>query len=118
MVKGVNLSKEIADALKTYTTEVSEGLDKAKEEVAKATVKELKASSPKKTGSYAKGWARKKRGKSQVIHNRTDYQLTHLLEKGHARIGGGRVAGTPHIEPAEQKAIDEYIKQTEKVIKG
>lgn len=118
MVKVNDLTKEIARALQEYSTEVEEGLEEAKVEVAKDTVKRLKQTSPKKTGDYRKGWARKKVGTAQVVHNRTDYQLTHLLEYGHAKRGGGRVAGIPHIAPVEEKAIDEYVKRVEKVIRG
>lgn len=114
----VDLAKEIAKVLQEYTNEVTEGLEKAKEEVAKEAVKELKKTSPKLTGDYAKGWRTKRIGTAQVVHNATNYQLTHLLEHGHAKREGGRVAGIPHIEPAEQRAIDEYTKQVEKVIRG
>lgn len=112
------LSNAIAQALAEYTNEVTEGLEKAKEDVAKATVQELRKTSPKLTGDYAKGWATKKVGTAQVVYNRTDYQLTHLLEHGHAKRGGGRVPGNPHIGPAEEKAIGEYVKRVEQVIKA
>lgn len=118
MVKVNDLTEEITRALQEYSTEVEEGLEEAKVEVAKDTVKRLKQTSPKKTGDYRKGWARKKVGTAQVVHNRTDYQLTHLLEYGHAKRGGGRVAGIPHISPAEEWANDEYLKRVEKVIRG
>jgi hypothetical protein len=114
----VDISKEIAKALSEYTQEVTEGLEEAKKEVAKETVKGLKSTSPKLTGDYAKGWARKKVGNAEVVYNKTDYQLTHLLEKGHAKRGGGRVSAIPHIGPAEEKAINEYIDRVEKVIRG
>lgn len=33
--------------------------------------------------------------------------LVHLLEEGHARIGGGRVDGVPHVAPAAKIAFEE-----------
>lgn len=112
------LASEIAKALRTYTNEVTEGLEEAKKRVAKETVKRLRATSPKLTGDYSRGWRTKQVGSAQVIHNATDYQLTHLLEWGHAKVGGGRVAPRPHIRQAEQEAIKEYLKEAEKVIRG
>ena len=119
MVKGIgSLSNEIAKALKEYTGEVTAGLEEAKVEVAKNTVKNLKSTSPEDTGQYAFAWARKKIGSAQVVHNVTSYQLTHLLEKGHVKINGGRVSAKPHIGPAEEAAIKEYMIKVEKVIRG
>lgn len=112
------LADTITEALKTYTTEVSEEMEKAKGDVAKDTAKWLRENSPKNRGKYAKGWTTKKDGKRYIIHNRDYYQLTHLLERGHAKRGGGRVAGRPHIAPAEERAIDEYMKKVEEAIKG
>lgn len=112
------LVNEIAKALQEYTNEVTEGMEEAKVETAKETVSMLKKTSPKKTGDYRKGWARKKVGTAQVVHNRTDYQLTHLLEKGHAKRGGGRVGAQVHIAPAEDYAIANYTEKVEKVIRG
>lgn len=114
----MRIADEIAKVLRQYTNEVTEGLEKAKEEVAKETVQELRKTSPKLTGDYGKGWRVKKVGTAQVVHNATNYQITHLLENGHAKRGGGRVPGIPHIRPAEQKAIDEFTRRVEQVIRG
>ena len=114
----IDLSNEIAKTLREYTTEIEQGLEEAKKEISKEAVKKLRVASPKKTGSYAKGWRVKKVGSSYTIHNKTDYQLTHLLEKGHAKRGGGRVAGQPHIKPVEEEVIKDYEKAVEKVIRG
>ena len=79
------------------------------------TVKyEVKANAPVRTGQYKKGWAVKKQKETAnslelVVHNKKRYQLTHLLEKGHAKRGGGRVRAFPHIAPAEQADNNEVL---------
>src|SRR5690625_1191951 len=114
-----NLSDEISKHLKQYTSEVEEGLEDAKEKIAKESAKELKETSPKrkkgKRRKYAEGWRAKKVGTSWVIHNATNYQLTHLLEKGHVKVNGGRVRAIPHILPVEQNAIEKFEKEVERV---
>lgn len=113
-----SLSSEIARTLTEYTKEVEEGLEKEKQKATTMGVKMLKESSPKKTGDYAAGWNSIKKGKARIIRNRTNYQLTHLLEKGHAKKGGGRVAPRVHIKPVEERVIEEYTEGVERVIKS
>jgi len=82
----------------------------------KDAVKELKATSPDRTGKYAKSWAVKKKTKKGLsvevtVYNKDHYQLTHLLENGHAKVIGGRkypepVPPKPHIKKAEENAIE------------
>lgn len=107
------LADAVAEAMQEYADATAEGIKKAASEAADSCVKELRSTSPKLTGDYRKGWKKKKSFENatsvrQTVHNATDYQLTHPLEKGHAKRGGGRVQAIPHIEPAEQKAISEF----------
>ena len=44
--------------------------------------------------------------------------LPHLLEKGHARVGGGYVAGRKHIEPAADSAFDRFEEFLDEAIEG
>ena len=74
-----------------------------------------------RTGKYTKDWAvtqrnsigRKIEGaESYSVHNKKHYQLTHLLQNGHASRNGGRVKAYPHIDSAEgkvEKAATDYI---------
>ena len=101
----------IAEALAEYDQEIADATKRITDEVAKEAVDALKKSSPKLTGSYRKGWRKKqsyadKRTKRNTVYNETDYQLTHLLEHGHASRNGGRVRAIQHIAPVEQAAIE------------
>ena len=46
------------------------------------------------------------------------YQLAHLLEKGHAKRGGGRTKAMPHIAPAEENAVKELENDIKKALGG
>jgi hypothetical protein len=116
MAKIDDITSAIADHLRQYTQEVQEEIKEASNDVTKDGVKQLKRRSPRRTGKYAKGWTRKKQGSGYVVHNRV-YQLTHLLEHGHAKRGGGRVHGQPHIRPVEEQMIKEFEERIERVIK-
>ena len=117
------LAAEIAKGLAEYSQDVVEKIDVSSERVGKETVKTLKATSPKKTGKYAKSWTMKTekaigQPDLRIIHAKAPhYRLTHLLEHGHAKVGGGRVEGRPHIRPAEEEVIREFTREVEEAIK-
>lgn len=111
---GLDLTAEITAVLKEYTGAVMDGIDKAVETCGKGMRKEIERASPTRTGKYAKGWRCKitdsgRGNKSARVHNKTDYQLTHLLEKGHKKRGGkGRVKAYVHIAPAAKKWTEKF----------
>lgn len=112
-----DLAKEITKTVRQYTDEVVEKVEMSADELSQKGVKLLKERSPKKSGEYARGWGRVKTKGGYIIKNKK-YQLTHLLEKGHAKVGGGRVPARVHIAPVEEQLIDEFMKEVEKAVKG
>ena len=114
-----NLADEINRLLATYAEGVTEEIEKAAKDVANEAKKEIAYDSTHLTGTYERGWRVKKKSKKgkplYIIHN-VEYQLTHLLEHGHAKRGGGRTRVFPHIAPAEEKAIREYLARIERAI--
>ncbi len=117
------LASEIAKELSTYSQEVVQKVNVSSERVGKTAVKQLKQTSPKRYGKYAKSWTmttEKAIGQPdlRIIHAKAPhYRLTHLLEHGHAKKGGGRVEGKPHIRPAEEMVIREFMSEVEEAIK-
>ena len=118
-ISGEMLSKEIMKALEGYADDISDIVEKDANEIGKEAVAELKQESPKgATKRYSKGWRVKKDKKGKNVytvklHNKTDYQLTHLLEFGHATVDGGHTEAQPHIRKVEE----EYSKKFENKLK-
>ena len=84
------VAQEIMKQLNAYKYKVKDEIEEAKQVTAKDMVAELKQTSPQRRPSYIKGWRIKRTSKALIVHNATDYQLTHLLEYGHAVGKGGR----------------------------
>ena len=108
-VKANQMVEAIAGELAEYASEVTDTVKDAVSQVAKETVSEVKRRSPTDTGAYKRSWSRQKSFESAgsvrfTIYNRKHYQLTHLLENGHAKVNGGRTRAYPHIAPAEEFA--------------
>lgn len=111
MAKTESVSVQMKELLDEVNENVVDSTKNGINKVSKESVSKLRNTSPKKTGSYAKGWAVKREGDMDVtVHNRTDYQLTHLLENGHVvrnkKGTYGRTSGTKHIAPVEEWAAD------------
>lgn len=123
---GRNSIIDIKDILDEYSSDIQEGITETAYKVAEDGKNKLRVTSPKKTGSYRKGWRVDKRhGKGYVhasIYNATDWQLTHLLEKPHAIRNQYGTWGTSkpqvHIEPVEQECIQAFERDVEQVIKN
>ena len=105
-------SAEISKVLAKYGGDVKENLDEVTKRMAKKGAKEIAAKSRSViggSGRYANGWTtkfEKSRYSAQgVIYNGTVPGLPHLLEKGHAKRGGGRAPGRAHIAPVEEELV-------------
>ena len=105
-----SLADDIMAGLQEYVSLANDSMKEAVKKTATSVKKEISANAPKDTGKYAKSWATKKTGENShslemTVHSKNRYQLAHLLEKGHAKRGGGRVSGKPHIAPAEENGV-------------
>ena len=127
-VKVDQLASAIVDCLKEFENVTDEAVEKGVTETAKTALQSLRNAHPPGSGKYGswddynKGWKvmqtkRDKRyHKKATIHNETNYQLTHLLEKGHATRDGGRTQAFQHIAPVAEKCDDEIVRNIKKYI--
>ena len=126
MANGVSIDRmaeEIMKGLAEYADLATEDVKKAVKKAGTAVRKDIEANAPKDTGKYAKSWAVKTTKETSnslevTVHSRNRYQLTHLLEHGHAKRNGGRVAGKSHIAPAEETGIRQLEAEIERCLRN
>lgn len=73
------------------------------------------------SGRYRAGWAarRDKTAENEWqghVYNKDVPGLPHLLEKGHAKVGGGRVQGHEHIAPAAEDVFEDFERRVGKAV--
>jgi hypothetical protein len=110
-IKPEQLSDAIMEGLEEYKNLSTDAMKEVVEKTAKNVKKEIQGKAPVRTGKYKKSWKVTKTDENaeklvMTVHAGR-YQLTHLLEHGHAKRGGGRVAAIPHIAPAEADGVKE-----------
>ena len=127
-IKVDQLTKEIEKALTEFVGVTEEACDKGVRETAKDAVQALRNAHPAGSGQYGswdeynRGWkvmqtkTDKRYHRKATIHNATDYQLTHLLEKGHALANGGRARAFPHIAPVAERCETDLLQNIKKYI--
>ena len=117
-----SLSETVMKELNDYADVACDEMKKAVKDASTLVRNEIKATAPKATGAYAKSWSTKNtretsRSLEVTVYSRNRYQLAHLLEFGHAKRGGGRVAGRSHNAPAEQDGIKQLEKDIERSLR-
>lgn len=117
---------EMGDVIKKqfeeYVDITSKDVKTIVEDVADKVKEKIQQEAPVRTGAYKKSWTVTKThdsalARTMTVHSKTKYRLTHLLENGHAKRGGGRVKAIPHIAPGEKLAEQELKSAVERSLK-
>lgn len=75
---------------------------------------------------YRDGFAYKVKGKGMEseaeVGNKAKPGLVHLLEKGHAKVGGGKTRAFPHLGPGYEAGAEAFVeaaeRETERALRG
>ena len=126
MSKGISIddmAEAIEKELMEYRGLAADELKAAVKKAGRTAKSDIGKSAPVRTGAYAKSWRMKVTEESAVgigvtVYSPSHYMLAHLLENGHAKRNGGRVAGERHIAQAEEHARKQLIGDIEKALKG
>lgn len=117
------LDTAVRSILNEYADDVRDGILEATKETAKVGAKTVNANAQATFNGrkYGRSWTSKvvpgRMLAHGVIYSRIP-GLPHLLEHGHAKRGGGRVAGRPHIAPVEKQLAEEYTRAVKQKIQG
>lgn len=118
-----DMTAEIMKGLTEYADLADAEMKKSVRKTATTVKNEISANAPVNSGRYKKSWVTKKTKENShslemTVHSKNRYQIAHLLEHGHAKRGGGRVAAIPHIAPAESNGEVLLTELIEKALKG
>lgn len=123
------MSTDIKVAMSKLLAEYGDEINEVAQEVVKQAGKEgakiasQKSAGHRRTGSYIKGWTSTvETGKYGTVfvkvYNKTDWQLTHLLNDGFYSVRAGRrIEGDKHIDNAEVEINDMFVKLLEERLK-
>ena len=117
------LADAVMEGLQEYADLATDSMKTAVRKAGNTVKTDITANAPERTGRYAKSWRTKATKETAnalevTVYSPTRYMLAHLLEHGHARRGGGRVAAIPHIAPAEQRGIEELERDIERSLRN
>ena len=117
------MASVIMDGLKEYADLATDDLKAAVKKTGNEVRKQIQSTAPKASGKYSKSWSVKTTKESSnsmevTVYSRNRYQLAHLLEFGHVKRGGGRVAARPHIAAAEQAGIESFEQAIERSLRN
>ena len=113
----------VMEHLEEYVFMAAEEVKEAVRTVSEDVKAEIQAHAPVKTGKYKASWTVTKVEETSqslvnTVHSEKYYRLTHLLENGHAKRGGGRTRSFPHIAPGEDLAEKELVEIAERKLRG
>lgn len=124
-INPADLGAAIEQELTTYHRDVVERVNAAGETAVKDLVKKTKKTAPKRSGAFRRAITSKSETNTASGDKRfiwgakaPHHRLTHLLVKGHAKKGGGRVQGDPFLENALNEVLPEYESAVEEAIKN
>lgn len=124
-IKLDNLSKVIADELKLYGAEVTEGIKKKNDECMNQFVKDTRKDAPQgKRKKFYKHITSKttvdtpnKKINAWYVKD-PEYRLTHLIKNGHAKRNGGRTKAQDFITSNYEKMEKNYEEGIKEVIQN
>lgn len=120
-VQPSELAEAVEEELDRFEDATLGEVREAVRDTAESVRDDIERHAPRRTGAYARSWsvAVEEQTATEVkmaVHSTNRYELTHLLEFGHAKRGGGRVAGIPHIAPARDRGEETLERELEREV--